>query len=332
MHNQFEPDPVHQNPRFKNRLPENAIHENADTSLEQYLNQLCAPLERDLSAEEYQATRQELRAHLLLSAAAHEELGATTEEALKAAFEGFGNPQQLGRTLAQEKSAPIRANRRLARWGRVLGGLAGGYAALNLTFLCSLLLRMDPHQGDVTPPILLQLLLLLLGGRLGWLLASGRRAAAGSSLAALAGSQVGMGAGIASVLLADHYGWLAVTYSINSVSLCFFAGLGATVGWRLWKRPKSLAGSILLGSAIFGLPMLLISLRLYLYPDYRNAHILSILARSILLWCASGGITGATMGCFTRSLVARMRRIKAGRGAFPFARRVKKEDADLLAS
>jgi len=70
MHNRFEPE---------------STHEAAPPSLERYLDLLCAPLERDLSPQECESTRQELRSHLLLSAAAHEGTGMGSEEALTAA-------------------------------------------------------------------------------------------------------------------------------------------------------------------------------------------------------------------------------------------------------
>jgi hypothetical protein len=287
MHNQFEPEP---------------IDEAAQTSLEQYLDQFCAPLERVQPVQEYKVTRQEMRAHLLLSVAAREELGATPEEALAEAIQRFGDPQQLGQAPAQEKNTTLRAKRRLSLGVRILGGLIGGFGALSLAPFLSFLMNLDTNVGDTSPPYVLQILLFFLGGRAGWLLASGKGTAAGGSLAGLAGSQMGIGMGAALTLLAYHRGWLAATYPLDSVSLCLNAGMGAAMGGLLWKRPKVLLGSVSLGIAVFGLPMLLIGLeRIVRYSDYRNGHILSLYTMAVLIECAAGGITGAAIGLFARS-------------------------------
>ena len=37
-------------------------------------------------------------------------------------------------------------------------------------------------------------------------------------------------------MFAYHWGWLAVTFPFDSFSLCLNAGLGAAVGWWLWKH------------------------------------------------------------------------------------------------
>lgn len=285
MHNRFEPDP---------------ITESTQAALDHFLDQLCMPLERVLPHHECQDTRQELRAHLMLSAAAHEELGATSNEALMAAFQSFGDSKRMGSKIAQEKTAALRSTRRLDRWVRVLSSLIGGCAGLYLP-LFSFLMTIDIQSRDLQPPYLLQLLLVLLGGRAGWLLASGKKVAAGGPLSGLIGSQVGMGASAAFTLLAFHHGWLAVTFPLSGVTLSLHAALGAAVGWSLWKRPKPLPGSVWLGSVVFGLPMLLAGLEgLCRYPDYRNAHILGIYTIATLISCAAGGTTGAIMGFFFR--------------------------------
>ena len=159
MQSQFESEPARQS---------------ASPALEKYLDALCLPLREELSSEECEATRQELRAHLLLSAEARQELGASPEEALKEALLHFGDPEMLGEKLAQEKTAPLRQERRRV-WGeRILGGMLGGLIGQQLTITCSLLLASDwVHEQ---PPLALHLLLILLGARTGWLLASERNA------------------------------------------------------------------------------------------------------------------------------------------------------------
>lgn len=285
MHSQFEPEPV---------------HEAAHPLLEKYLDRLCDPLKHDAPAEEAELARQEMRAHLLLSAAAREELGATPEEALAEAFRRFGDPQLLGQKLARENTT-VRTGRRLSLEVRILGSLLGGGTVLYLTPFLSSLIQMSTGVSSFILPQYV-ILLVLLGGHAGWHLASNKRSSAGGPLAGLAGSVVGMAANVALALFAYHHGWLAgVTYPLDMGNLCLNAGLGAAVGWLLWKRPKPLLKSIFLGSAVCGLPLLLNAIRtVTIYPDYRNVHIVSLYAIGIGIWSAAGAITGAASWLFAR--------------------------------
>jgi hypothetical protein len=68
--------------------------------VEAYLDELERPLAH-LPASERREWREEARQHLLSLAAAHEELGASPQEAVDAAVREFGDPGRIGRDLAR---------------------------------------------------------------------------------------------------------------------------------------------------------------------------------------------------------------------------------------
>ena len=77
-----------------------------NSRLEHYLDEMERPLTR-LSAETRREWREEARQHLLDLVAAHEELGASPQEAMEAALRQFGDARQIGRQLqraAQEQT------------------------------------------------------------------------------------------------------------------------------------------------------------------------------------------------------------------------------------
>ena len=69
--------------------------------VEAYFNRLNAQLKR-MPREDRAELHQELRQHLDALAAAHEELGATPEEAVDAALQQFGDPVKIGRRMLRE--------------------------------------------------------------------------------------------------------------------------------------------------------------------------------------------------------------------------------------
>jgi uncharacterized membrane protein len=75
--------------------------------LDEFLDQLERPLHR-LSVSERQEWREEARQHLVYLAEAHEELGASPDEALQAAMRQFGNPQRISRELVAASQGPER--------------------------------------------------------------------------------------------------------------------------------------------------------------------------------------------------------------------------------
>jgi hypothetical protein len=254
-------------------------------------------------------------------------LGTRSDEALQAALQSFGNLQQVGRKIAQEKTATVRSRQRLAWSVRVLSGLIGGWVGLSLVSIFSFLMDLNTGSRGLHQSGLLPLFLCLLGGRAGWVLASGKGTVVGGPLAGLVGSQIGMGLAVALSAFSHYHGWWMVTYYLSSLALCLHAMLGAVVGWSLWKRPKSLLGSISLGSVVFGLPNLLIGLvSLYRCPDYRTSYIETIFTLALLVSCGAGGITGAAMG-----LCSRLRKYSDKTGYLPFFRRKANTGGDLLA-
>ena len=62
----------------------------AATHIDDYLDHLCAPLVGKMTYDQRLAVREEVRAHLLVLAAAHEELGGSPGEALQAAMDSLG--------------------------------------------------------------------------------------------------------------------------------------------------------------------------------------------------------------------------------------------------
>ncbi|MCW3051250.1 MAG: hypothetical protein JWN14_420 [Chthonomonadales bacterium] len=75
--------------------------------IEDYLDRLCAPLVDTMTYEQRLATREEIRAHLLVLAAGHEELGSSPDEAIQAALQQFGEAKQIGRSLLNEYRSPF---------------------------------------------------------------------------------------------------------------------------------------------------------------------------------------------------------------------------------
>src|SRR5579859_4441771 len=117
MHSQFEPEATHHN-----QIP-------ARAALETYLDTLCRPLAEATPPEEQRAIRDEMRAHLLALAAAHEELGNTPEEAMQAALRKFGSAQKVGAALRNEHVSGLCSQEFVAVIGPPVTSLAGGFGA-----------------------------------------------------------------------------------------------------------------------------------------------------------------------------------------------------------
>jgi len=109
-----------------------------DQRLEGYLQTMEQHL-GGVSAAGKQEWRAEAQAHLLALVEAHEELGATREEAVEAALKQFGSGKQIGRALAE-------AARRAEPFpGRELAWCLG--ALFWNTFLWRMFMLADPEMG-----------------------------------------------------------------------------------------------------------------------------------------------------------------------------------------
>ena len=91
-----------------------------DERVEGFYQRLNVQL-RKMPLEQRAEVHQELRQHLEALVAAHEELGATPQEAVAAALRQFGDPRRIGRRLARDWS-------RGAHWPRNRGAFAFTYA------------------------------------------------------------------------------------------------------------------------------------------------------------------------------------------------------------
>jgi hypothetical protein len=87
MYSQFEPENTSQDARLM---------------LDSYLRRACAIPEAPAVTAEQEELRQEMSGHILALAAAHEELGDTPEEAMRAALKQFGEAEQIGKAVAHE--------------------------------------------------------------------------------------------------------------------------------------------------------------------------------------------------------------------------------------
>lgn len=86
---------------------------NLTQHLEDYLDNLCAPLIGIIPYEARHDFRVESRAHLEALMAEYQELQMTPQEALETAFHEFGDPWKVGRAFLREwvRKAPARARR-----------------------------------------------------------------------------------------------------------------------------------------------------------------------------------------------------------------------------
>ena len=104
--------------------------------LEDYLDHLCAPLLGRMVYERRLAIREEVRAHILVLADAHEELGHSPAEALHAAIQQFGDARQVGSALSRQYPAPFEFHK--ARlWIPLhvaISGVIGSFAFINMDF------------------------------------------------------------------------------------------------------------------------------------------------------------------------------------------------------
>ena len=107
--------------------------------MENYFNGLNAQLKRMPAADRAEA-HQELRQHLDALIAAHEELGATPQEATEAAIRQLGDPVKMGRKLFQEWQ--------LSRCGHALSTFVPILCASALLFTVTIGCASTPvHRG-----------------------------------------------------------------------------------------------------------------------------------------------------------------------------------------
>jgi len=99
-----------------------------------YLEKLTAPLVDVLSYTEREALRTEVRLHLQAIAAAHEELGSASEDALNAALRDFGNPRKIGRGIYLAHKKPVTLP--------YIPGLVGGFIAAPISIFAGRLVDM----------------------------------------------------------------------------------------------------------------------------------------------------------------------------------------------
>jgi hypothetical protein len=78
--------------------------------IEDYLDRLCAPLIDRVTYEQRITIREEVRSHILILAAGHEELGSSPAEALQAAMDQFGDARTIGSALSREYQRPFALN------------------------------------------------------------------------------------------------------------------------------------------------------------------------------------------------------------------------------
>ena len=105
--------------------------------IDDYLDHLCAPLVGKMTYDRRVAVREEVRTHLLVLAAAHEELGGSSAEALQAAMEQFGDARKLGRSLAREYAVPFTPSGPLLWYllHAAIGGFVGSVAFITMDLM-----------------------------------------------------------------------------------------------------------------------------------------------------------------------------------------------------
>lgn len=74
--------------------------------VETYLDTLCAPLAETLTEERRQGYRAEMQEHLEAMIEAHQELGATREEAITLTLKQFGNAQRVASVWEETVESP----------------------------------------------------------------------------------------------------------------------------------------------------------------------------------------------------------------------------------
>ncbi|MCW3051252.1 MAG: FtsW/RodA/SpoVE family cell cycle protein [Chthonomonadales bacterium] len=122
-------------PLFKNHPPQSEA--SPSSQIEDYLDHLCALLIHKRTYQQRLAIREEVRSHLLVLAAGHEELGSNPVEAIQAAIHQFGDAKQIGRSLLSEYRKPFVLNRQLL-WMLMpvaVGGVLGSIAFVTMDLL-----------------------------------------------------------------------------------------------------------------------------------------------------------------------------------------------------
>jgi hypothetical protein len=85
-------------PRFTSSiLPPSPVDDPLHTAIQDYLDQVCAPLIGVMSYTARMELRTEIEQHLRALIEAHRELGAPPDTAFALAIEKFGKPEQVAR-------------------------------------------------------------------------------------------------------------------------------------------------------------------------------------------------------------------------------------------
>ncbi|MCW3054929.1 MAG: hypothetical protein JWN14_4099 [Chthonomonadales bacterium] len=127
-------------------LPSSPSARPAEVQIEDYLDHLCTPLVSVMPYEQRQAIRQEVRSHLLVLAAGHEELGSSPAEAIQAAIQQFGDAKEIGRSLLSEYPQPFVLNAQIP-WvllHALIGGFVGSLVFVSMDLMLRYL-RLVPH-------------------------------------------------------------------------------------------------------------------------------------------------------------------------------------------
>ncbi|MCW3051249.1 MAG: hypothetical protein JWN14_419 [Chthonomonadales bacterium] len=122
---------------FESLLPRTEPHW-VPVLLDDYLDHLCAPLIDRMTYEQRLAIREEVRSHVLVLAAGHEELGSSPEEALKAAMQQFGDARKIGRSLLKEYRLPFTLHTPLF-WYLLHGAIGGVVGAISFVTMDAML-------------------------------------------------------------------------------------------------------------------------------------------------------------------------------------------------
>lgn len=88
--------------RFETQEANDFTSPQASRLLNNYLQRTCVPCESLVSEQEQDELREEMSGHILALAAAHQELGFSAEEAMRAALKQFGEAEEISRAVARE--------------------------------------------------------------------------------------------------------------------------------------------------------------------------------------------------------------------------------------
>jgi hypothetical protein len=85
-----------------NRFENEPMSQEASRLLNNYLQCVCMPDGAIISTQEQDELREEMSEHILALAAAHQELGSSAEDSMRAALKQFGEAKLIGQAVARE--------------------------------------------------------------------------------------------------------------------------------------------------------------------------------------------------------------------------------------